>query len=445
MEGRRLPLKSVFGIALAVVALIVLLPPPAPLAKIPNRKPVYFWHMWSGEWQPIVEGICQRFNASQTQYEVIPLQIPSAGADSKFLVSAAGGVSPDVVSQMHPVLGMWSDRGLIRPLDELMTPAEREAYVREAFPIMKKHAIYHGHIMALIAGVDVNACYYRLDHLKEIGLDAQHLPKTLEELVEVAKKLDRYDKDGRLQRVGFLPQTFQDFVPSFGGAFNDAAGNPLLGTPQQRAANRWVVSQYKRLGFDKVTRFLSTQAADVGITAPIIAGNYSIWLDGQWRVKQTHDFAPNLQYCVAPLPPPVGGRPFASNTAANFLVIPRASRNPEGALAFMKYWIGMDDPEAGGHNQEQMSWLPYCQRVANAHSYQKFLRENPNFKPFLDMMSSPNLEIPPTGPNQSFIMDEMQKVGESTARGTKTADQAIDDLVAAVKVEDKRQQRLGHG
>lgn len=444
MAGNPFHIKAAIAGALALAAVVVLAPPPAPLAHNPKREPVYFWHMWSGEWQPVVENICRRFNASQDKYEVIPLQVPADGAETKFLLSAAGGSAPDLVSQWNPVLGMWSDRGLIRPIEELMTPEERARFLREAYPIMRKHAVYKGKIMALIAGVDVSACYYRLDHLKEVGLDEHHLPQTLEELAALGTKLNRFDKSGQLVRVGFLPQFFEQYTPSFGGTFN-GPGGPALGTPEQRAALRFIVAQNKRLGFDQITRFTDSQAADVGVNAPLIAGNYSIMLDGQWRVKQTAQFAPDLKYCVAPLPPPKGGRPLASFTQANYMMIPRAAHNPEGALAFLKFWTGMDDAEAGAQNIVDMGWLPYCDRVAKTNTYQAYLRKYPNFAPFVKLVASPNLEVPPVGPLQSFIMNEIQKANDLANRGTLSADQALDQLVRNVQKEEARQRRLGRG
>jgi len=436
--------KAILAGVIVLAAAVVLAPPPEPLAHRPEREPVYFWHMWSGEWLPVVENICKRFNDSQTTYEVIPLQVPAGGAESKFLLSAAGGSAPDLVSQWNPILGTWTDRKLIQPIDEIMTPEEKARFLKEAYPVMKKHALYRDHIMALIAGVDVQACYYRLDHLKEIGRDANHLPKSLEELTEMAKQLDRYDKDGRLRRVGFLPRNFELLTPSFGGTFNGPNGMQL-GDEPQRASLRYIVDTFKRLGFDRITRFNSTQAADAGANAPLIAGNFSVMLDGQWRVKQTADFAPNLDYCVAPLPPPKGGHPMASYTAANYMVIPRAAHNPKGALAFVKFWTGMDDAEAGGASVADMGWLPYCERVAKSKAYQAYLHKYPRFKPFVDLMSSPYLEVPPKGPLQSFILGEVQQADDVATRGTQSADQAIDTMVQNVQMEQARQRRLGRG
>lgn len=438
-------LRAAIAGVLVLAAVVILAPAPAPLERRKEREPVYFWHMWSGEWLAVVEGICKRFNESQTEYEVVPLQIPAGGSETKFLLSAAGGATPDLVSQWNPILGMWSDRKLIRPWDEVMTQEELARFQKEAYPAMQKHAFYKGRLMALIAGLDVNACYYRLDHLREIGLDENHLPQTLEELTEVAKRLDRRDDRGRLRRVGFLPRYFEQLTPSFGGSFNDEKSNPILGTPEQRAALKYVVDTFGRLGFENVTRFNATQAADAGVNAPLIAGNFSILLDGQWRVKQTKQFAPNLEYCVAPLPPPKGGHPNASFTNANYMVLPAAARNPKGALAFVKFWTGMDNAEAGARNVVDMGWLPYCERVAQSAPYRQYLREYPKFKPFVDLMSSPYMEAPPAGPLQSFITNQITAANESATRGTKDADQALAAIVAEAGKEKARQRRLGRG
>ncbi|MBS1709500.1 MAG: hypothetical protein JSS65_12370, partial [Armatimonadetes bacterium] len=132
--------------------------------KYPGREKVYFWHMWSGEWQPIVERACHNFNESQTQYEVVPLAVPPGDAATKFLLSSAGGHAPDLVSQWQPVKGDWYDKGLLKPVDEVMTPAELERYEREAFPIMKEETKARGRTVCMVASMDVHALYVRLDH-----------------------------------------------------------------------------------------------------------------------------------------------------------------------------------------------------------------------------------------------------------------------------------------
>ncbi len=435
--------KTVLG-ALVTVAVIAVLAPPAPsVQRFPKRERVVFWHMWGNEYQPVVETIARRFNASQTRYEVVPLYVPADGAMTKFLLSASGGKAPDLVSQWNPVLGTWSDRGLVLPLDTVMTPAEAARYRREAYPIMKDHATYRGRLMAMIAGVDVTAVYYRLDQLKEVGVDADHLPKTMEELMALARRLDRRDASGRLRRVGFLPSSWKALAPTFGGDFGTSE-RTTFDTPANRRAAEFVVANQRRLGFENVSRFMASQAADTGMTIPLIAGNLSIMLDGQWRVKQADDVAPNLPYAVAPVPPPAGGRANASMTDPNYLMIPRASSCPQGAWAFMKFWIGMDDAEAGGRNTSDMGWLPYCDRVARSKAYQAYLRRYPRYRTFVDLVSSPNLQKFPVTALQSFVTTEIGKAEESTGRGTLAPVAALQGLDRTLADETARQRRLGN-
>ena len=430
--------------ALAGIAAVAVLAPPAPsVQRFPNRQKVVFWHMWGNEYQPKVEEIAARFNASQTRYEVVPMYVPADGATTKFLLSASGGKAPDLVSQWNPVLGTWTDKGLVTPLEEVMTPEEAACYRREAYPVMQAHATYRGRIMAMIAGVDVTAVFYRLDQLREVGVDKDHLPQTLEDLMALGQRLDRRDAQGRLRRIGFLPSSWKTLVPSFGGDFGTSE-RMAFDTPANRRAAEFVVANQRRLGFESVSRFMASQAADTGMTIPLIAGNFSMMLDGQWRVGQAFKAAPGLDYTVGPVPPPRGGKPNASMTDPNYLMIPRASTCPRGAWAFMRYWIGMDDAEAGGRNVADMDWLPYCDRVAHSQAYRAYLRKYPRFQTFVDLVASPNLQKFPVTSLQSFATTEVGKAEEATGRGTVGPDEALKGLEKTVGSEIARQRRLGN-
>ncbi len=432
-------------IALAVIGLLAWGPEHSQRELKSGRIPIIFWHMWNEkEWKDAVERIVKRFNDSQTEYEVIPLAVPPDDAETKFLLADSGGDPPDLVSQWMPILGVWSDRGLVQPVEDVMTPPEKAQFYRESYPIIKRHAVYKGKIMAIIAGVDVHAVYYRLDDLKEVGRDENHLPQTLEELTELGHQLDRRDADGRLRRVGFLPQNFENFAPSFGPTYTD--DGPIdMKCSSNLAALNYIYGEEKRLGFDNVTRFISSQPADVGINAPMISGNFSIVLDGRWRVKQIDTYAPDLKYTVGPLPPPQGGLVGGSYTNANLLLIPRGTKHALGAWKFMKFWIGFDDPEVGSVNVADMAWLPYGPKVAAAKGYQAYLKKYPKFRPFLDLMSSPNLATPPSGPLEAYILDQMQQANDAVNHGSATPAEALDKLDESVKKEAIHQRGLGHG
>lgn len=431
---------------LALFALIlsawILAPDETPKSKYPGRIKVTFWHAFGGEWQPIYEGMVDRFNKSQTKYEVVPVSIPDDALSMKFLLSAAGGNTPDILLNWDPILGMWTAKGLIRPFDDLMTPEEHRQYLSEAYPIIKRNSMVNGKIMAMIDGLDFAAVYYRLDHLKELGLDQNHLPKTLEELVEVGKKLDRFDSDHHLRRVGFLPQGIVGFSPAFGGTFNKD-GHIVVNTPENIRAMKFLSEQAKRLGHDNITRFTSSLQADAGPNMPLIAGNYSIMFDGEWRVKQVAQYKPDLPYIVSPLPPPAGGKANACNTAPNYLVIPTAAKQPEGAWEFAKFCIGFQHPEAGGQHMGEMGWSPEFPAVAQSKSYQDYLRKYPQYKVFVDLLTSENLGMYPQGPLQKFVDDELVKADEAVQRGTATPEQSLQLVEIHLSAEKARLKKLG--
>jgi multiple sugar transport system substrate-binding protein len=296
--------------------------------------------------------------------------------------------------------------------------------------------------MALVDGLDLAAVYYRADHLKEVGIDGNHLPKTLEELVDLGKKLDKFDSSHHLTRVGYLPKGFTGYVAAFKGKFNEN-GHIVIDTPENLRAMKFLEENNKRLGFDEVTRFTSSLAADAGPTIPLIEGNFSIMFDGEWRVKQVAQYAPDLPYYLAPLPPPKDGNANACMSSPNYLMIPTAAKDPQGAWEFAKFCVGFLHPEDGGRNMGDMGWLPDDPEIAAAKSYQAYLKKYPPYRVFVDLMTSPNLEIPPRGPMQGYVMDQFSKAEDGVLRGSQTSEDALKTVQSNYVAELARLKRLG--
>lgn len=447
-EGRRRLLRRGLGLA-AAAGLGSLLAMPGPAARRPRtgRTPVRFWHMWTAEWQVVVERIADRFNESQERYEVIPLSVPSGSADSKFLLAAVGGDPPDVMAQWNLVLPTWAENGVLQPLDELMTAAERRQFSGETYPFVQKVGTFGGHLYAIGIGPNLLACYYRPDHFREAGLDPDRFPGTLEELMEVAGKLHRFDESGHLTRIGFLPQQYNTLAVLFGGGFYDEQrGWVTLNTPPNLRALRFLAEQHRKLGYENVVRFTSGLAGDSsgGIDWPFISGAYAISLEGQWRVEQLAKFAPRLEYRTAPLPAPVGGRPNAGWATADMLLIPRGAQEPRGAWEFIRFWSGLDHPERAASFYIWGGWLPITDAIANAPVYQAYLRKFPTFRTFIDLLPSENLEPPPPVPYQAILSDQIVRTQDRVLRGTVAPDVGLRQLEAEIARERARRRELGY-
>jgi multiple sugar transport system substrate-binding protein len=435
--------RALFGLVVVCAMAFVLAAPRPPERIHPARIPVRFWHMWTAEWKVVVDRIVARFNESQDKYEVVALSVPAGSADAKFLLAVVGGEPPDLMAQWNPIIPTWAQSGMLRPLDDLMSPTDKERFLRDAYPIAKKIGVYHDRLYGMAIGVNVWALYYRPQHMRAVGLDPSRLPDSLEELVAWGRRLDQKDASGNLTRLGFLPGWFAMYAPVFGGGFYDWQKQALtLSTPRNLECLSYLTETRKKLGLDVVTRFDSAQNSGFGVEWPFISGAFSITLDGQWRVEQLAKYAADLDYEVAPVPPPAGGRAAAGWSNGNFMVVPSSARQPEGAWEFIRFWSGLADPEAAAEFHTWGGWLPALPAVAKAPAYQSYLEKYPHFRVFLDLMSSENLDATPPVPYQVFLADRILAIDQATARGVLSPQEALDALARDVDLELQRRKEL---
>jgi len=410
-----------------------------------GRTPVRLWHLLSEEWLEPLERAVGRFNESQGRYDVIPLLLTGSEADSKLLLAVAGGDPPDVMLTWTQGTSVWGQSGLLQPLDRFMTAEEKRAFLAEAYPIVRKSGWYKGHLYGITMGFDLFTCYYRTDHFQEAGLDPDHFPTTLEELAAVGEKLNHFDKFGKITRLGFLPQTFSHYVASFGGGFYDEQTQQVtLNTPENLRALEFLVETRKRLGLQEVIRFQSGLASDSGASWPFISGTYSITLDGEWRVEQIRRYAHDLKYRTVPLPAPKGGKPLASFSDINYLVIPTGARQPDGAWEFIKFWTGLDNQERAAEFFPWYGWMPLFPKSAQAPVYDKWLQTVPNYRTFLRVAESENIVATPPVPYQLYLRDQIENAGDLALRGTLTPRQALEKLEADIAQERDRRRKLGY-
>lgn len=451
-------LTALAGLAVAGLIFSWVVSGPAP-RKHPEREAVHFWHMWPGKWKKVVENICDKFNESQPRYEVIPLSIPGRAADSKFLLAVAGGDPPDCMAQWNQVIPKWAESKLIVPLNEMMTGEQWRDFQQTAYPVAQQVGMYKGNLYGVTIGLNLWACYYREQHLLDANLDPDRLPETLEELVAWGEKLHRFNETGQLTRIGLLPQHWIQFAPIFAGGFWDAENARLtIATPENLRTLRFLADYRGKLGFENVVKFESSLSGQIGDAWPFMEGAYSITIDGQWRVQDLSDFnekarelaaktgkpAKVVNYRTAPVPPPKGGRERAGWANGNFMIIPAGARNPAGAWAFIKFWSGLEDPEQAALFYTWGGWLPINERVAKAKIYQAYIEKHPQFRTFVDMMSSPNIQPTPPVPFQVLLGDRIKAADESAMRGTLTPEEAVERLVREIDAEKQRRREVGY-
>ena len=447
MESSGRPWLAFVLVCAAILALSWSLPEQS-FRRYPGRKPVIFWHRWTGEWEKVVDGICDRFNASQTEYEVIPLSVPDGMADSKFLIAVAGDDPPDCMAEVNDVVPQWAESGLLLPLDSLMDAREWERQKGSIFPAALRIGMFRDRLYGLTVGMDIFALYYRPDFFRQAGLDPDHLPSSLEGLTDWAAKMDRTDANGELTRLGMLPWGLGNFAPVFGGGFYDwGKGELTLDTPQNMRALTWLAARRSRLGFDRVGRFEAAQNRSKGGGEggwPLLSGSEAIVVDGQWRVQEARKLAPAFDYRTAPIPPAGGGLPGAGFVDGNVMLIPRSARDIQGAWAFIRFWSGLDHPERAAEFYTEGGWLPLNRAVEESPVYRGYLRRNLQFRTFVDLLESPNLYPVAPIPEGLYLSDRIGKAEEAACDGSASPKQAMDQLVREMRREARFRRDNGY-
>jgi multiple sugar transport system substrate-binding protein len=413
--------------------------------RLKGRKTVRLWHQLSAEWLEPVNRAVGRFNQSQGRYEVVPLLLTGTEADTKVLLSVAGGDPPDLVLVWSQITSAWAASNIIQPLDPFMTAEQRQRFLRDAYPVVARSGWDHGKLYGMTMGFDLFVVYYRLDHFRQAGLDPDWFPATLEEMTAIGEKMNRFDSSGTLTRVGHLPQTLQYYIPIFGGNLYDYATKRLtLYTPENLRALTYIVDTRKKLGLDRVLRFQSGLPTDSGASWPFIGGYYSMIVDGEWRVEQLRRYAPQIEYRTVPVPPPRGGKSLASFSMVNYLVIPSGAREPEGAWAFLEYWTGLEQPERAAEFFPWYGWMPVLRASENTAVYQDWLKTVPQYRTFLKVAKSDNIMTTPPVPYQTFLMDRLTSIDQLAMRGTLSPEQALRKFETDVAHELARRRALGY-
>jgi multiple sugar transport system substrate-binding protein len=313
------------------------------------------------------------------------------------------------------------------------------------YPIALKIGMYKGRLYGVTTGLNIWAVYYRVGHVLEAGLDPDKFPQTLEELSVWGEKLNRFDKNRTLLRLGFLPEWFAMLAPSFGGGFYDwKTGRLTLNTAENLRALEFLTGERNKLGYDNVVRFRSGLTTGFAAGWPFIGGAYSACIEGQWRVEQLAKYAPELDYRTAPIPPPAGGLKHAGWSNGNFMIIPKGAKHPEGAWEFVKFWSGIENPERAASLYIMGGWLPLTPAIAQAPAYQEYIRNHPQFQTFLDVLPSQNIQPTPPVPYQVYLWDRIGRADDAAVRGLLSPRQALERLERENQQEIARRREFGY-
>ncbi len=439
--------KWILLVCAGVVAVVIFSTGYSTPRQYPQRKLVRFWHRWQGDWEKQVQKIVDAFNENQQEFEVKAVSVPGSGADSKFILGVIGGDPPDLMSMNSGAIPNMAANGFLTDLETLMKPDERKAFFEESYPAIRETGMYKGKCYGVTIGADLMAFYVNSQHLREAGFDPDKFPKTFEELEEMGMKLNKFDEKKQLKRLGLMFSDLGYFAHTFGGGFKqDSNGEMLLNSPENLRALQTIVGYRERIGFDAVIRYQAGLNDIEGAASwTFMQGNVSITYDGQWRVEELRKFKPDMDYRVYPIPPPrEGGAALGGQVGGNFMIIPFSAKQKSGAWQFLKFWTGLDNPDRAAKFYNMGGWLPFSPAVANSPTFQKWLKTNPQFQGFLDILASPNCKAAPPIANLQFLNDLISRAENRAVSGAMKPKEALDELANKFNEERKKRRKLGY-
>jgi multiple sugar transport system substrate-binding protein len=168
----------------------------------PGRIQLTLWHGVNPPHnRDVLEELVAQFNRQHPNIQVTSLYVGQEDQQTpKILASVVGNVPPDMLWFNPTLTGQLVELNAIRPLDDLLATSSVKG---EIDPALFESMQFSGHLWSVPFGTNNAGIFYRPSLFKAAGIT--QLPKTWEELREVAKKLTGdFDGDGRVDQHGIL-------------------------------------------------------------------------------------------------------------------------------------------------------------------------------------------------------------------------------------------------
>jgi sn-glycerol 3-phosphate transport system substrate-binding protein len=182
------PVKSVLGyLQLAAIATAVTLASPALAAT-----EIMWWHAMSGELGRQLEKLAADFNASQSEYRIVPSYKGNYTETVTAAIFAFRSRTQPAIVQVNEIATatMMAAKGAIYPVFELMRDEHEEFSPAAYLPaVAGYYADVAGNMLSFPFNASTPILYYNKNLFRAAGLDPEIPPKTWPEVGAAAKRL----------------------------------------------------------------------------------------------------------------------------------------------------------------------------------------------------------------------------------------------------------------
>jgi len=396
---------------------------------------INWWHAMSGELGKQVEKLAADFNASQSQYRVVPSYKGTYTETVTAAIFAFRSRSQPTIVQVNEIATatMMAAKGAIYPVFELMRD-EQEAFSPAAYlpAVSGYYTDVAGNMLSFPFNASTPILYYNKKLFRDAGLDPEVAPKTWPEVGEAAKKL----------RAAGAICGFTTSWPSWINVENFSAfhnlpistrANGFGGLDAVLTFNNPVVVRH----IAQLAEWQTTKAFDYSGRAQIAEprfqnGECGIFIGSSATradIKANSKF--EVGYGMLPYWPDVAGAP--QNTiigGATLWVLRDRPRDEYKGVA--KFFSFLSKPEVQASWHQNTGYLPVTRAAFELTRAQGFYERNPGTSISIEEITLK----PPTGNSRgvrlgSFVLirDVIDDELEQAFSGKKSAQAAMDSAV----------------
>jgi len=403
-------LKNKLYTVLALIMLVAFVLSACGSKPAETPKELQVWIEW-GDNPAQLQALFDKYTAQSGVKVVVTAPVET----DKFLPALTGAEPPDIIIRSGgDLVKSYAKEGLITELSGAIKTSGID--LNDIYPAPLQQCESGGKIWCLPWGTDIYALYWNKDLFQAAGLDPNTPPKTMEELAQFADKLTKVGADGKIQQIGFIPDQAwghqELYAQMFGGFWYNDDGTQLTANSQPMIdALTWEQQFYSKYGYDNVTGF-STDFGNQYMSPdyPFYTGTLAMMVDGEWQTGPNFiaKFKPELNYGVAPFPPPAA-HPERANTAVvqgTVVIIPANAKYPD-ASAKLLAWL--ESPAVVAEEMCVNANLPTSKKAAQDPCF----TSNAKFKIFVDLMANQNAKYMITSPISSEYNDAYSTVEQA--------------------------------
>ena len=287
----------------------------------------------------LVESLVERFNKSQSDFEVKVEFVPQAQARQKLITAVAAGSPPDCCQIWDNWVGEFDGMGAV---EDLTDRVKAWKYYGTTVPVAWQTVTVKGKIMSFPWVVTNDAIFVRTDRAKEYGLKVPGPDWTWDDFLALAKGFTKPDKNQYgfgMRGAGTWAVLYATEFMYSNGAQVLKDGKVVINSPESVTAFEWYIDLIRK---HKITPPSVATDGYRQIVEGFGRGVTNMYLHNSGSVEEQKKFVGEPNFATLPLP--LGpAKKRASFYFSETLTMFKAAKQKEGAWRFLT-WLMEDEP-----------------------------------------------------------------------------------------------------